>query len=105
MSTSPLLIVCAGPRYSHLTLISDGVSSVVSDEEISDLARGAMTPKYAAERILNFAEDMGSEDNATAVIVPLAGWGKITGPDRTKELREYRIKTQQGNERHRGRWM
>ncbi|KAI0715299.1 protein serine/threonine phosphatase 2C [Earliella scabrosa] len=98
-------LLLEGPRYSHLTLISDGVSSVVSDEEISDLARGAMTPKYAAERILNFAEDMGSEDNATAVIVPLAGWGKITGPDRTKELREYRIKTQQGNERHRGRWM
>ena len=94
-----------GPKWSHITLLSDGVSSVVSDEEISDLARGALSPKHAAERILNFAEDMGSEDNATAVIVPLAGWGKITGPDRTKELREYRIKTQQGNERHRGRWM
>ena len=95
----------SGAKYSHLTLISDGVSSVVSDEEISDLARGAMSPKYAADRILTFAEDMGSEDNATAVIVPLAGWGKVTGPDRTKELREYRIKSQQGNERHRGRWM
>ncbi len=99
------LTPCAGHSHSHLTLISDGVSSVVSDEEISDLARGAMSPKHAADRILNFAEDMGSDDNATAVIVPLAGWGRITGPDRTKDLREYRLKSQQGNERHRGRWM
>ncbi|KAI0756703.1 protein serine/threonine phosphatase 2C [Daedaleopsis nitida] len=94
-----------GPKYSHLTLISDGVSSVVSDEEISDLARGARSPKYAADRILNFAEDMGGEDNATCIVVPLAGWGTVTGPDRTKDLREYRLTNQQGNERHRGRWM
>ncbi|KAI0800963.1 protein serine/threonine phosphatase 2C [Fomes fomentarius] len=98
-------LILEGHNHSHLTLISDGVSSVVSDEEISDLARGAMSPKHAADRILNFAEDMGSDDNATAVIVPLAGWGKITGPDRTKDLREYRLKSQQGNERQRGRWM
>ena len=97
--------VFVGPKYSHLTLISDGVSSVVSDEEISDLARGAMSPKYAADRILTFAEDMGSEDNLTAIVVPLAGWGQITGPDRTKDLREYRLRSMQGSERQRGRWM
>lgn len=95
----------AGPQWSHITLISDGVSSVVSDEEVSDLARGAISPKHAAERILTFAEEMGSDDNATALIVPLAGWGKITGPDRTKDLREYRLKSMQGSERQRGRWM
>ncbi|PIL33780.1 hypothetical protein GSI_04405 [Ganoderma sinense ZZ0214-1] len=94
-----------GKQWSHITLISDGVSSVVSDEEVSDLARGALSPKHAAERICSFAEDMGSEDNQTALVVPLAGWGKITGPDRTLELREYRRKGMEGNERHRGRWM
>ena len=40
---------------------------------------------------------MGSEDNTTAVVVPLAGWGTITGPDRTKELREYRRKGMEGS--------
>ncbi|KAM5530698.1 hypothetical protein V8D89_015622 [Ganoderma adspersum] len=94
-----------GKQWSHITLISDGVSSVVSDEEVSDLARGALSPKHAAERICSFAEDMGSEDNQTALVVPLAGWGNITGPDRTSELREYRRKGMEGNERHRGRWM
>jgi protein phosphatase PTC6 len=33
---------------------------------------------------------LGGEDNATAIVVPLSGWGKIHGPDKTKELREYR---------------
>ncbi|KAI0639709.1 protein serine/threonine phosphatase 2C [Trametes polyzona] len=94
-----------GPKWSHITLLSDGVSSVVSDDEISDLARGAPSPKHAAERILTFAEDMGGDDNMTALIVPLAGWGHVTGPDRTKELREYRMKSMQGSERQRGRWM
>ncbi|CDO73518.1 hypothetical protein BN946_scf185013.g153 [Trametes cinnabarina] len=94
-----------GPKWSHITLLSDGVSSVVSDDEISDLARGALSPKHAAERILTFAEDMGGDDNMTAVIVPLAGWGQITGPDQTKELRQYRLRNMQGSERQRGRWM
>ena len=71
-------------------LVSDGVSSVVSDDEVVDLARDAADPKQAADRILAFAEEMGSEDNATAIVVPLAGWGKIQGPDKTKDLREYR---------------
>ncbi|KAI0830618.1 protein serine/threonine phosphatase 2C [Trametes gibbosa] len=94
-----------GRKWSHITLLSDGVSSVVSDDEISDLARGAPSPKLAAERILTFAEDMGGDDNMTALIVPLAGWRHSIGPDRTKQLREYRLKNMQGSERQRGRWM
>ncbi|KAL7285132.1 hypothetical protein ACG7TL_000224 [Trametes sanguinea] len=112
--SSPFTIFCdivpdvctkPGSRWSHITLLSDGVSSVVSDDEISDLARGARSPKHAAERILAFAEDMGGDDNMTAVIVPLAGWGRVTGPDRTKELRQYRMLNMLGSERQRGRWM
>ena len=73
-----------------MVCFSDGVSSVLSDDEVVDLARDAPDPKTAADRILAFAEEMGSEDNATAIVVPLAGWGRIRGPDRTKALREYR---------------
>ncbi|KAJ3558530.1 hypothetical protein NM688_g870 [Phlebia brevispora] len=89
----------AGCEYSHLTLVSDGVSSVVSDEEISDLARGARTPREAAQRIVSFASDMASQDNLTAIVVPLAGWGKVTGPDRTKPFREDRLTAMIGMER------
>lgn len=55
-----------------------------------DLARDAPDPRTAAKRILDFSQELGGEDNATAIVVPLAGWGKIKGPDQTKELREYR---------------
>lgn len=79
-----------GTQWAYVVLVSDGVSSIVSDHEVVDLARDAPDPKTAAERILAFVEEMGGEDNATALVVPLAGWGKIQGPDRTKDLREYR---------------
>ena len=92
-------LISAGCEYSHLTLVSDGVSSVVSDEEISDLARGARTPREAAQRIVSFASDMASQDNLTAIVVPLAGWGKVTGPDRTKAFREDRLTALIGMER------
>lgn len=95
-----LILTClAGPDYSHITLVSDGVSSVVSDDEISDIARGASTPKQAADRIISFASDMASQDNLTAIVVPLAGWGRITGPDRTKAYRERKLTDMIGAER------
>ena len=73
-----------------MVVVSDGVSSILSDDEIVDLARGAPTPKMAADRILAFSQELGGEDNATAVVVPLAGWGKVHGPDKTRALREFR---------------
>lgn len=73
-----------------MVLVSDGISSVVSDAEVVDLARNAPDPRIAAQRILEFAEQLGSDDNLTALVVPLAGWGKIRGPDKTKDLREYK---------------
>ncbi|EPQ60550.1 protein serine/threonine phosphatase 2C [Gloeophyllum trabeum ATCC 11539] len=89
-----------GPEWAYMILVSDGISSVASDDEIVDLARDAPTPKKAAEKILSYAEELGSDDNATAIVVPLAGWGKIQGPDRTKDLREYRREQAVGTERH-----
>ncbi|KAG6911525.1 hypothetical protein DXG01_011827 [Tephrocybe rancida] len=79
-----------GKDWAYMILVSDGVSSVLSDAEVVDLARGAQDPKAAAESILAFAQELGGEDNATALVVPLAGWGTIEGPDSTKDLREYR---------------
>jgi protein phosphatase PTC6 len=55
-----------------------------------DLVRDAIDPKTAAERILAFSEELGGNDNATAIVIPLAGWNKIGGPDKTRELRDYR---------------
>ena len=81
-----------GKSWAFAVLVSDGISSELSDDEIVDLARGSRDPKTAADRILAFSEELGGQDNATAIVVPLAGWGRIEGPDKTKELREYRRK-------------
>ena len=88
-----MIICCSyaeGSEWAYIVLVSDGISSLVSDDEVVDLARNAPNPKVAADRILAFAEEMGSEDNATALVVPLAGWGKVEGPDKTRDLRNYR---------------
>ncbi|KZV75491.1 protein serine/threonine phosphatase 2C [Peniophora sp. CONT] len=88
-----------GRQWAFAVLVSDGISGFVSDQEIVDLAREAPDPRSAAERILRFAETMGSDDNMTAIVLPLAGWGTITGPDMTKQLREYRAEQMDGAER------
>lgn len=62
----------------------------MSHEEVNDLVRFAPTPAEGAKRVLSFAENVGSEDNATVIVVPLLGWGKPQGKDTTKELREYK---------------
>ncbi|PPQ67057.1 hypothetical protein CVT25_005658 [Psilocybe cyanescens] len=90
-----------GKEWAFLVLVSDGISSILSDAEIVDLARGSNDPKTAAERILAFSEELGGDDNATAIVVPLAGWGKVSGPDGTKDLRAYRQKQAVGSERQR----
>ena len=62
----------------------------MSHEEVNDLVRFAPTPGEGAKRVLSFAENIGSEDNATVIVIPLLGWGKPQGTDTTKELREYK---------------
>ncbi|KAI0304770.1 phosphatase 2C-like domain-containing protein [Russula brevipes] len=86
-------------QWAFMVLVSDGISSVVSDQEIVDLARGAMGPRHAAKRILSFAEEMGSSDNLTAIVLPFAGWNRVSGPDQTRRLREYRSSQMIGAER------
>lgn len=93
--------VLRGPEWAYSVSVSDGITSVLSDDEIVDVARHAHDPQQAAHAIISFAEELGSEDNATAIVVPLAGWGRITGPDKTKELREYRRNQAIGSERQR----
>jgi protein phosphatase PTC6 len=90
-----------GKDWAFLALVSDGVSSILSDDEIVDLARDSDDPHSAAQTILAFAEELGNEDNATVIIVPLSGWGTVRGMDRTKELRDYRKKLAVGSERQR----
>jgi len=88
-----------GSECSHIVLTSDGISSLVSHEEVNDLVRFAPTPAEGAKRVLSFAENLGSEDNASVIVVPLLGWGKPEGRDGTKELRDYKVNNAFGRRR------
>lgn len=81
-----------GTEHAYLILVTDGVTSLMSDQEIIDLARKSIDPTRAAKTIVHFAEDLGAQDNCTCIVVPLAGWGDVGGVDATEERREYRRK-------------
>jgi protein phosphatase PTC6 len=84
------LIKISGDDHAYLILVTDGLTSLMSDQEIIDLARDASDPTRAAKAIVHFGEDLGAEDNCTCIVVPLAGWGKVGGKDTTEARREYR---------------
>ncbi|KAL4400531.1 Protein phosphatase 2C 6 [Malassezia pachydermatis] len=79
-----------GGQFAFVIGFSDGISSVLSDQEIVDLCRDAKHPQQAAKNVLRFAEALGSDDNASVICVPLKGWGRIGGHDRTKAQRDKR---------------
>lgn len=81
-----------GEHWEFLILVSDGISNVITNQEIIDLCKGAKTPKEAANRVVDFAETLGGRDNMTAIVVPLLRWGNGAGQDLTVERREYRMK-------------
>ncbi|MBE7182346.1 MAG: protein serine/threonine phosphatase 2C family protein, partial [Terriglobus roseus] len=81
--------------YSFVVLVSDGISGVLSDQEIVDIAKEARTPDQASRDIVSFATEVAAEaDNATAMVVRLGGWERRSegglGSMGTKEIRDWR---------------
>ncbi|WFD00920.1 hypothetical protein MYAM1_003676 [Malassezia yamatoensis] len=83
--------ILRGSEFAFVIGFSDGISDVADDQEILDLCRGAKHPQDAAKRVLRYAENLGSPDNATVLCVPLAGWGHVQGEDMTKDRRKERL--------------
>ncbi|OWF35398.1 protein phosphatase 1K, mitochondrial-like [Mizuhopecten yessoensis] len=65
-------------RDAFLALISDGVSFVLSDQEVVDITCSCTHPQEAANRVTDQALQFGSEDNTTCVVIPLGAWGKYS---------------------------
>ncbi|CAJ0844088.1 1014_t:CDS:2 [Entrophospora sp. SA101] len=82
-----------GMDTAFLVLVSDGVTSVMSDQEIVDCIKGCNDPTVGASKLVNFAEELGSEDNITAMVIRFPGWGSEM-PDHTKDLRKYRLENE-----------
>ncbi|KAJ2627028.1 Protein phosphatase 2C 6, partial [Coemansia sp. RSA 1694] len=92
--------VVAEPQIAHLSVqadeaafivvVSDGVTGVLTDQEIVDVVKGCATPESAARSLVDVAERLGSDDNMTALVLRLPGWDcpmlDITADHRRKRL-------------------
>ncbi|KAH3664056.1 hypothetical protein OGAPHI_004770 [Ogataea philodendri] len=82
-----------------LVLVTDGVTNMLSDQEVVDLItsttnnKGALrgTPGEAAREVVQFVESIGGDDNATCLVIKLGGWSRWPMIDRTGQLRESKI--------------
>ncbi|KAI0203190.1 phosphatase 2C-like domain-containing protein [Astrocystis sublimbata] len=87
-----------GPaQYSFLVLMTDGISAMLSDQEIVDVVKEAKTPEQGSKDVVTFATEVSSNgDNATCLVVRLGGWERRSegglGSLGTKEIRDYRRK-------------
>lgn len=88
-----------GAEWAFLVLCSDGVSGVLSDQEIVDIVKEAKTPEEGARAVVEFAEEVvgranGGGDNSTCMVVRLGGWEKREeggkGSMGTRDLRKWR---------------
>ncbi|KAG7496988.1 phosphatase 1K, mitochondrial-like [Solea senegalensis] len=61
---------------SFLALTTDGINFLLSDQEVCDVINQCQDATEAADVITQQALQYGSEDNATAIVVPLGAWGK-----------------------------
>jgi len=59
----------------YLVLVTDGISFVMSDEEIGAVVSRCEKPHEAAEKLVDQALLHSSEDNVTALVVPFGAWG------------------------------
>ncbi|CAH2352780.1 [Pyruvate dehydrogenase [acetyl-transferring]]-phosphatase 2, mitochondrial [[Candida] railenensis] len=82
-----------------LILITDGVTDILTDQEVADIimvnvnmkSQKRATPQFCAEEVIKFVEYVGGDDNSTCLVIRLNGWGHWPILDRTGELRQERL--------------
>lgn len=85
-------------EYAFLVLCTDGITSVLSDQEVVDIVKGVKEPSDAARKIISFAESLGTDDNSSCIVVRLSGWGAEM-PDLTKDMRDWKLQNEGINSR------
>uniref|UniRef100_A0A131Y529 Protein phosphatase 1k mitochondrial n=1 Tax=Ixodes ricinus TaxID=34613 RepID=A0A131Y529_IXORI len=63
-------------KDAFVILTTDGVNCAMSDQEIIDAINSCNSPVEAAGFVTDQAMHFGSQDNATAVVMPFGAWGK-----------------------------
>ncbi|CCE65767.1 hypothetical protein TPHA_0M01920 [Tetrapisispora phaffii CBS 4417] len=90
-----------GGDECFITLISDGVSNILSDQEVVDLITSTVnlrglkkaTPQYVADEVIKFISALSNRnsDNATCVVLRLPNWGNWPNIDRSGAERELKL--------------
>lgn len=80
-------------EYAFIVLCTDGITGVMSDQEIVDVVKGVKEPSDAAKEIISFAESLGTDDNSSCLVVRLSGW-EAKMPDLTKDMRDWRLQNE-----------
>jgi len=86
-----------GDEDCFFVLGSDGIFNNLTRQHVVDIVKGCKTPQEAAELLTTYATIQGScfddNDNATAIVVRLKGWGKYTSHHYTNELKNKNLDT------------
>ena len=97
-----------GSDWAFMVLCSDGVSGVLSDQEIVDIVKESETPEEGARHVVKFAEEVASRsdgggDNSTCMVIRLGGWEDRDkggeGSKGTRDLREWKRASQEPSRR------
>ena len=65
---------------AFLTIITDGISGPMSISQISKNINSRSSARESAKHLVDTALHLGSDDNCTAIVVPLGAWGKFREP-------------------------
>ena len=66
----PIDIVLGKPQPGDMYLLcSDGLSKMVTDDDIELVLRKSDVPAVAVEELIRFANDQGGKDNVTVIVV------------------------------------
>lgn len=90
-----------GGDECFICLVTDGVSDLMSDQELTDLITSTVnlrglkvaTPQYVADQVVKYIMAIGGKhaDNATCIVVRLPNWGNWPNVDRTGAERESKL--------------
>ncbi|CUS23390.1 LAQU0S09e03686g1_1 [Lachancea quebecensis] len=90
-----------GGDECFVCLITDGVSDLMSDQELVDLITSTVnmrglkvaSPQYVSEEVIRFIAAIGGKhsDNATCLVLRLPNWGNWPTVDRTGAIREEKL--------------
>ncbi|KAJ2695074.1 Protein phosphatase 2C 6 [Coemansia sp. RSA 1285] len=90
-----------GDEAAFIVIVSDGLTSVMTDQEIVDVVKGCADPAKAAKKLVDVGEQLGSDDNMTAQVLRLPGW-ECELKDITADHRKMRLSSVDQVKRLRG---